>query len=321
MKKNKINKPIFLLLIIAIITGSGYLFWQSQLLAKSSQGVEKEFSINQGEPASRIAENLEKEELIRNAAAFRLYLITTGYSRKIQAGLFKLSSSQSAKEIAKNLTFGAYDVWVTIPEGYRIEEIADRLEKQLKIERSEFLNYAQEGYMFPDTYLIPKDFTAQETAALMRQNFNKQFNQNFKTDLTKINLTEKDLVILASLVEREAKLAKDRPVVAGILINRYRNNIPLQVDATVQYAIGKRKNSDTYWPQINASDLSFNSLYNTYLNASLPPGPIANPGIESIKSVIYYNESDFLFYLTDNKGQMHYAKTLEEHNQNIKNFL
>lgn len=319
------HKKLFLsfkvLLTLAILTIILYLYWQSQLTSLSAEKTEKDFMIAQGESVTSVAKNLKQSGLIKNATAFRFYVVLSGKSTTIQAGKFRLAASQSAKEIANQITHGAIDFWVTIPEGWRVEEIADRFSSRLEIDRDAFLKSAQEGYMFPDTYLIPKSYSAQQIALMMKDNFNKRVDENLKMELNSTDLNLKDAVIIASMVEREAKFSKDRPIVAGILINRLKSNIPLQVDATIQYAIGNSQDKKNYWPQIFENDLQIESTYNTYKKVGLPPTPIANPGLDSISATIFYKQSDFFYYLSDKIGKMHYAKTLEEHNQNIAKFL
>ena len=134
----------------------------------------------------------------------------------------------------------------------------------------------------------------------------------------KAGLNKKEVLTLASLIEREAKHNEDRAIVAGILIKRGENDWPLQIDATVQYVLGRERN---WWPQVTKRDLNTNSPYNTYKNKGLPPGPICNPGLASIKAVLYPKKTDFWFYLSDKTGKMHYARTNGEHNANIRKYL
>lgn len=142
-----------------------------------------------------------------------------------------------------------------------------------------------------------------------------------RQDAQAASLTPDNVLILASLVEREARASADRPIIAGILLKRLRDGHPLQVDATVQYAIGYT-HSDGWWrKELTTDDLKFKSPYNTYINAGLPPGAICNPGLSSITAVIHPTPTDYYYYLSDKSGQMHYARTLEEHNANIARYL
>ena len=176
--------------------------------------------------------------------------------------------------------------------------------------------------MFPDTYLIPKDATAHDVAAKLKNTFDQKVPIAVLDKGTEINLTPKEVVILASLVEREAKNNEERQLIAGVLVNRLKAGIALQVDATVQYAKGYDSAKNTWWPFINSSDYqTVQSPYNTYLFAGLPPLPIASPGLESIRAAANPAPTDYFYYLHDNDGNIHFAKTIEEHNENIQKFL
>lgn len=282
----------------------------------------KTFVIPEGETLTQIAKRLKNEGLIKNALAFRILAASSGFAKKIQAGSFQLSPSLKAAEIAKELTSGTFDVWITIPEGWRVEEIGQRLEEKLGVDKGEFVKSAKEGYMFPDTYLIPKKATAAEVAKIMRDNFEARVDANLRKLLANSGLTLEQAIILASIVEREVKFAQDRSIVAGILVKRWRNNLGLEADATVQYAVGFQKNESSWWKsQLTANDLKIDSPYNTRRFAGLPPTPICNPGLASIKAVVAPFETDFLYYVSDSEGKIHYAKTLPEHIENIRSFL
>ena len=179
-----------------------------------------------------------------------------------------------------------------------------------------------EGYMFPDTYLIPRDATASAIAQMFLDNFNAKVTPQMKADALKTGLTFNQTITLASIVEREGRTNADRPMIAGILLNRLKLSMPLQVDATLQYAIGYQPFEKSWWKsEISADDKNVDSPYNTYTNTGLPPGPISNPGLDSIKAAIYPTASDYLYYLHDKAGDVHYAKTIEEHDANIQKYL
>lgn len=288
------------------------------------------FIIRPGQPIVTIANNLKEANLISNALAFRLLVAQMGIGKNIQAGDFRLSANMSSKEIASLLTHGAIDIWITFREGLRKEEIAQLIETKLKVgenenyifDKSEFIELAEEGYMFPDTYLIPRDSNAADIANRLMQTFSEKVNEKILANGQKFNLSNDEVVTLASLIEREAKTSEERPVVAGILINRLNLGMPLQVDATVQYAKGYDASENSWWPQITQEDYKLvKSAYNTYLHGGLPPGPIASPGLESIRAAAEPTDTDHLYYLHDIDGKIHYAKTAEEHQQNIHEFL
>ncbi len=251
-----------------------------------------------------------------------------GIGKSIQAGDFRLNPSMSSREIALELTHGAIDIWVTLPEGLRIEEQAETIEKELKyggnqnynFDKREYIKLAQEGFMFPDTYLIPKDATAQIVVDQLRATFtNKVEKSIIGNSKTKLSLQE--IITIASLIEREAKTAEEKPTIAGIIMNRLELGMPLQIDATLHYAKGYDSSENTWWQQITLEDKKIKSPYNTYLNTGLPPGPISNPGIDSIRAALEPKETDYLYYLHDSEGNIHYATTLEEHNTNVRNYL
>jgi UPF0755 protein len=157
---------------------------------------------------------------------------------------------------------------------------------------------------------------------IFRDNFDSKFSAQMRADAKKTGLTTDETVVLASIVEREGRSREDRPVIAGILLKRLKTDWPLQVDATLQYALGYQTFEKTWWKkELNNDDKKIKSLYNTYLYTGLPPKPICNPGLESLRAVIYPTESDYWYYLHDPSGTVHYAATIEEHNANITKYL
>jgi len=252
-----------------------------------------------------------------------------GISKNIQAGDFRLSPAMPSRQIAQELTHGVLDVWITLPEGLRIEEQATKIEKELKFaandvysfDKNEFIKLAEEGYMFPDTYLIPKDATAKQVVQKLRATFDQKVDVSILED-RKNNLSPEEIVILASLLEKEAKTDEEKPTIAGILVNRLKAGTALQVDATVQYAKGYDFAAKTWWPQVTVDDYkSVKSPYNTYLNPDLPPGPISSPGQQAISAAANPADTQYMFYLHDPSGKIHYATTAQEHNKNIQEFL
>ena len=177
--------------------------------------------------------------------------------------------------------------------------------------------------MFPQTYSIPKDATAGAVIEIFTNEFNKQVTAKMRQDIKSRGMTLDEVIILASIVEREGNSDTDRPMIAGVLLNRLKKGMPLQADATVQYALNRYdyKNKTWWKKELTADDLAVKSVYNTYLHPGLPPAPISNPGIKSIEAVIYPKESDYLFYIHDMKGAAHFARTIEEHNANVAKYL
>lgn len=326
LKKFSLFLIPFLFLIIILI--GGFFWWSWANKAPSQSLVGQSFVIKKGESLSSIAQRLEEKELIHSALAFKIKVRLDNLGNKIQAGSFNLKPSLPLEEILTILTHGTTDLWLTFPEGWRQEEFAQRLEANLvDFNAFQFLELAKdyEGQLFPDTYLLPRESSPAAVLSFFLNNFQKKFTTDMELTLSQAGLTKKEALILASLVERETKSDEDRPVVAGVLLNRLKADWPLQIDATLQYALASSrcflKNSCDWWIVPTAADKKINSPYNTYLNKGLPPAPICNPGLNSIKAVINPQVNNYWFYISDNKGQMHYAKTIEEHNENIAKYL
>lgn len=290
----------FSLLILAI--GSIYLYSLTRPI--SSDSTPQSFEILKGESVKSIANNLRDAKLIRSPVYFR-YLVRR-HDLTIQAGMYQLAPSVTPKQIAFSLTKGlSVDKKITIPEGYRSEQIAETA----GIPPKEFLEAAKglEGQLFPDTYFVKEGITAPDLVKIMHDNY-----------LKKVGEIDRDTLILASLVERETKGEAEKPVVAGILKKRLQNGWALELDATVQYFLGK---SGNWWPNTTLLDRQIKSPYNTYLNLGLPPGPIGNPGLSSINAVRDSEDSPYWFYLHDRTGTIRYAETNAEHNQNIAKYI
>jgi len=318
-------------MILAI--GLGVLFWKNaQSAVDPNNTVQESFVIPQGWSAIDIGKSLKKNNFIKNSFVFRIFIQKKQLSNKLQAGTFQLSKSMTLEQILNQLTSATDDVWVTIPEGLRREEIVSRISQTFQqnsssFEEQDFLEKTErlEGFLFPDTYLIPKNASASAVVSIFLDNFQQKYNSlNNQTDLS-----QQQLVTLASLIEREAKYQKDRYLVSGILLKRLQEDWALQVDATVQYAKANQLlNTDyqsadiNWWPQATSSDLkNIQSPYNTYENKGLPPTPICNPGLDSLKAASNPKKSSYWFYLSEPSGKTHYAETLEEHQKNIDLFL
>lgn len=315
--KKKIGSVVLIILVIFLIRG----FWDSQLAPVSSGKVTKSFVIANGGSFSEVSQKLSDEGLIKSSFFFTLFAKQSGLSDKIQSGTFKLSSSMSAEEILKTITGNPVDNWVTLLEGWRIEEMADKLNSELGIKNSEFIKAAKEGYMFPDTYLFPKDYSAEQIAKIMMDNFEKKYTAELRTKIKSLGLSEDQGVTLASIVEREARSYDARRMVASILLKRLKIGMGLNADATLQYALGYQVDEKSWWKRhLTSDDKKVQSPYNTYLYRGLPPAPMSNPSLISLEAVADADSStEYLYYYHDSKGNSHYAKTLEEHNQNVAN--
>ena len=308
-----------IIIIVAIFMARGW--WNGQLSPVSSDKSTKIFVVSKGESLSKVIDQLKKDNLIKSAFAFSILSKQTGLGIKIQAGTFRLSPSDSARDVLNTLTTQPLDNWVTLIEGWRVEEMAEQLSEKLKVQSEKFIKEAKEGYMFPDTYLFPKDYSVTQITKRLRDTFDLKYSDDLKKKIKALGLTEQQGVILASIVEREARSEKVRTEVASILLKRFKIGMALNADATVQYALGYQPAEKSWWKRnLAIDDLKVSSSYNTYLHSGLPPTPICNPGLASIQAVANADpNTPYLYYYHDSKGNSHYAKTLEEHNQNVAN--
>lgn len=311
---------LIVILLFGLLAMGGW--WKLQLSPVNSKDQEaRNIIIPKGQSVTQTADQLKKENVIRSPLVFKIYIKQQGSSGKIQAGTFKLSPSMSTPQIVEALGSGALEIWVTLPEGWRVEEMAQRIAKELDKNSEEFVTNSKEGYMFPDTYLFPKEITIIQVAKILRDNFEKKFTPELRAKIKAQGLTEEEGVILASIVEREARSDKVRIEVASILLKRLNIDMGLNADATLQYALGYQQGEKSWWKrQLTREDKKVDSPYNTYLHRGLPPAPICNPGLSSLQAVANADPTTpYLYYYHDSKGNSHYAKTLEEHNENIAN--
>jgi UPF0755 protein len=291
------------------------------------------FVVEPGETGREVGDRLGAEGLIRDPRLFRYYVIEEGLT--IEAGEYVLNQTMTPFEIAEALQYGrAGEIVVTIPEGRRMEEVAS-LVAEFGIDQGEVLTLAGspatrealgelgqelpegaglEGYLFPDTYRLPQDATARDLIERMLANFADKVTPRMRNQAALQGRTLHEVVILASIVEREAVLAYERPTIASVYLNRLQAGVKLDADPTVQYPLGQPGN---WWPTITAADYTeVDSPWNTYLYPGLPPGPIASPGLESIQAVIEPEDTPYLFFMRDcdaDDGSHLFSVTQEEH--------
>lgn len=323
--------------ILAIILGVYALIWWSDNSKppKPEDSESYPFVIKPGAGASSVAKNLEEEGFIKSPLAFRFYVQVQSKADKIKAGDYRLSKNKTLPELVAELVRGPIAIWVTIPEGLRHEEIAQKLasglgltgnEKQTFLEGFVKLASPKEGFLFPDTYLFLKNTTPQKVIEKLNSTFESRVTDDILSSAKAQKLTTSELVTFASIVERETRTDEERPIVAGILLKRLRAGWALQADATLQYAKSTAQclvtsASCNWWETVTTQDKTIKSPYNTYTNVGLPPAPIANPGLSSIKAVASPEDSPYWFYLHDNDGKIHYAETIEEHGENVREYL
>ncbi|HMS22402.1 MAG TPA: endolytic transglycosylase MltG [Candidatus Levybacteria bacterium] len=312
------RKLIVLATLLAIFTVGFFIWWKNGTSAVNIKDKsEKVFVVQRGAGIRAIGNNLKKEGLIKDPIVFFLFLKKNARDTAIQAGDYKLSPSMNLEQVVNTMSHGTLDIWVTIPEGMRADEIADILQNEIPSYDSswrEELN-KNEGYLFPDTYLFPRDSDIASIIAIFRNNFDKKIAEAGLTGRNDLL----DIIIIASLVEREALKDEEKPYIASVISNRLRDGMALDIDATLQYAKGKV--GDKWWTVPIGEDRKINSPYNTYLNPGLPPLPIANPGIEAIRAAANPASSVYYFYIHDQNGNVHFSKDFEEHQRNINKYL
>jgi UPF0755 protein len=299
------------------------------------------FVISPGEGAAAIAENLRAAGLLTDSELFLNYLTYYGLDSGLVAGQYTLDPRQTVPQLAAALgAGGARALALNFLPGWRSEEMANYLRvvnpaqidanafqeivaSQRGIDVSHFAFLAAlpagaslEGYLFPDTYTIEPDEDSAMLINRMVDNFDRQVTPAMRQAYGAQGLSLREAVILASIVEKEATLAEEKPLIAGVFLNRLRAGMPLQADPTVQYALGYQAATDSWWKSpLEAADLTIDSAYNTYQVNGLPPGPIANPGLASLEAVAAPAASDYLFFVLDcaNEGRHAFSVTYEEH--------
>ncbi len=299
------------------------------------------FVVEPGETAAEISARLKQEGLISDAELFRRYMQYHGLDAGIEAGEFTLRQTMTIPEIAQALQQGQrQEQVVTIQEGLRLEQVAAVVAAQTSIPQDEFLALVTtgwrelgftfdflvnlpptatlEGFLFPETYRLPEDATTGDLLARMLETFDARVTPEMRAAAASHGLNVYELVTLASIVEREAVLDEERPVIAGVYYNRLEAGWFLGACPTVQYGLG---DADDWWPSLLPDDLEFDSPYNTYHNLGLPPGPICSPGLASIQASAYPADTDYYFFLVDctkNDGSHLFAVTEEEHLSNYE---
>jgi len=313
--------------LVGLLALSAGLGWELLRSVDPTAPAPVTFIVPKNQPVGRVAERLADQHLIRHPLALRAWLKLTGLDSQLQAGSFQLSASMSLPALAEALTSLANptDIWVTVLEGWRREEIAQHLDG-LQLEEFDSFEFLQlsrddEGRLFPDTYLVPKESTARDIHRLLTDTFERKVTTQLAAELAASPHDLETVLIMASLVEREGRGDQQLRQVAGILFNRLELGMPLQVDATLQYASGYDQAQNSWWQPPTNADRQLDSPFNTYLHPGLPPQPIANPGLAAITAVLDPAETEYLFYLHDDRGTIHYAINFARHQENIRNYL
>jgi len=327
------NRKIISLIIgaIGLIIAGIIVFYGLQPVDRQASQV-RLINIPQGASTIQIATLLAEEQVIRNPLLFRMLTRIERLDNKLQAGEYELVAGMTSTEVLRKLALGETVSYIfTIPEGFTVEQIALLLADKNLADRERFLalarrenttadsentispfGYAIEGFLFPDTYRISKGMKEEEIIALMLKRFNATVTGEMRTKAASQGLTLHQLMTLASLVEREAKSASERPIIAAVFLHRLRIEMPLQSCATIQYILGTPKQ------ELSVQDTQIESPYNTYLHTGLPPGPIANPGVDSVSAVLYPADTEVLYFVAKSDGTHIFSKTYEEHLQAIE---
>jgi UPF0755 protein len=300
--------------------------------------------VEAGDNASAIATRLTAAGVIEDAGVFRLLASLMGADRSLAAGEYEFRRGSSALDAVVRIRDGLTSARiVTVPEGLRLEEVAALLEQRGVVSAAEFLAAARgfaasgaaalllssrpqgvtlEGYVYPATYSFARSLTAAEVVGQMVSALDERLTPALREEARARGLSLHEVLTLASIVEREAVVAAERPVIASVFLNRLAQGMALQADPTVQYAVSTRSGGQEGWwkRSLTAADLQFDSPYNTYTRGGLPPGPIANPGLDSILAVLRPEKTSYLYFVARPDGSHAFATTFEEHERNVERF-
>jgi UPF0755 protein len=332
-----------IVLAITIIFVTQLIVFRALDRAESDTGQSVYFVVQPDESVNSIANRLEDAGLIRSPGYFRFRVRLSGLGDNIIAGRYRLDSGMSTSEIVHLLTSKdaalAQEVQVQFIEGWRTEQFAQALVDAGVIDSVDafmaatqdpkwnddfsFLHtrpsgVALEGYLFPDTYNFRVDSTPDDVIETLLTTFENRVTPTMVADADRLGMTLHQVITIASIVEREAQLPEERPIIASVYYNRIAVGMPLQADPTVQYQIGT---ADNWWPQLTPDDLQQNGRYNTYLNPDLPPGPICNPSLASIEAALQPAQTDYLFFVAKGDGSHAFARTAEEHQRNVDQYV
>jgi UPF0755 protein len=332
LTSKKISAIVGLFFILVLL--EFYLFNRQASFSHGTGNILQTFEIKEGEGVQAIAENLEKSQLIRNKYHFDYYIWKTGSKGKIQAGKYELKGTMTIPEIVQVLSVGEVvlnEVKVTFPEGISAKDMAEILKKKgfdgdaflaniksgsgisadYDFLKSKPQDAKLEGFLFPDTYIFFKTAKPGEIASRMLLNFDEKITSKMREDIQNQGKNIFDVVTMASILEKEVRTPDDMKIASGIFWDRIGVGMPLQSCATIAYVLGMEKK------QYSIEDTRTPSPYNTYINKGLPPGPIDNPGMNSILAAIYPTKTEYNYFLTDPAtGKTIFSKTLEEHAAN-----
>jgi UPF0755 protein len=340
MKKSRTLKKFLIALIILFIIFLvliGIDFYQKVFTPYAGyDGKAITINIKPGAAVSGIARLLNRQRIIANYYYFRIYYRLFFNHMSFKTGEYQFDRPMTMKEVIEKLHQGLVVLHkVTIKEGLTIPEIAQQLAdyRNLDIDIREFIYLARspasirsldprapdlEGYLFPDTYLVRKDITDQEMVQLMVHRFKDTFSNSMKWRAREINLTVREVVTLASLIEKETSSREERFLISSVFHNRLRQGMGMDCDPTVIYAL---KRDNLYTGKLGWNDLKYDSPYNTRLHRGLPPGPICNPGFDSIEAALYPENTRYLFFVAKDTRSHYFSATLDEHNRAVRKYI
>jgi len=311
---------VFLCFFVGVFWAANFVFAP---VSSSSKPVRVDIPL--GSSAGQIAKRLKKAGVIRSATAFQIFARLYGASKNMRAGEYEIPPNLGVIEVIDKLVAGdAVQQWVVIPEGRRVSQVAQLLSSQGLARSAEFMRAARrkpkayglllpvsrssvEGYLMPDSYKFPKQISERKLVRHMLENWNAKVYRPNRALFDSSDLPLDKIVIVASMIEREARVPADRPLISSVVRNRLKKNMRLQIDATVQFALGYHKSVLTF------KDLKVDNPYNTYRNAGLPPGPICSPGLDAILAALKPADTDYLYYVAKPDGSHIFTRTGAEH--------
>ena len=324
---------LFLLLVIVFVGAATFYLWRGVALPYRGFSGEQFVVIDTGSSVSRIGQALASAGVVRDVRSFQIAARLNGAERRMQAGEYRFDQAATAFAVVARIARG--DVFtrpITFPEGRTAAEMAAIFAERASGDAAAFLAASRnvsrvaafdplardlEGYLFPSTYLLPRNATAGTLVTQMVQGFDKAFDADLRSAAAAVGFSVREAVTMASLVEEEAQVAAERPMISAVYHNRLKIGMGLQCDATVIYAMQR---AGTWNGNIRRVDLAMDSPYNTYRYRGLPPGPIANPGRASLEAAVRPADVPYLYYVSRNDGSHAFATSLDEHNRNVQQY-
>jgi UPF0755 protein len=327
-----IGLAVAIVVSVGVIVGAASMWFRDAVYVDRARPEHQtDVVIARGATFSQVVSALQEKGVLQHALAFRLLARLRHVDSDVKAGEYRFPARQTSDEILKRLVRGEqFAVWVTIPEGYTAREIARALAGRALGDASAyehaFLHDGGtvvaggrtpnlEGYLFPSTYLIPTGDSPGQVTKILVDQFHKELPRDAAARAKTLGRTVPEVVVIASLIEREGKADEDRPLIASVIYNRLRRGMPLEVDASIEYTFAEHHDV------ITKRDLEIDSPYNTYRHTGLPPTPIANPGKASLDAAFRPATTDYLYYVAKPDGHSAFATTLQEHNANVARYL